>query len=160
MQYGEAYAFLVPKLENELPPSLVYHNAGHTKAVIAAAEYIATKENITGEELTILKTAALFHDAGFLQQADGHEEISSIMARDHLPDFGYTDSQIEQICRMIMATRLPQNPADHLSEILCDADLFYINTDYSTNAEKIFQEFKQREIVKTTAEWQLMQMEF
>lgn len=161
MQYQQVYDFLMPKLEKELPDYLHYHNAGHTKSVIAAAEHIAKGENITGDELIILKTAALFHDAGFLQQAEGHEEISCIWARQYLPDYGYTDNQIEHICRTIMATRLPQSPADHLGEILCDADLYYKDKEaYAANADKLFKEFKHRGFVKTESEWQLMQLEF
>lgn len=152
---------LMARLEKELPSHLTYHTGKHTKNVITAAEQLATTENIKGDELTILKTAALFHDAGFLQQSEGHEEISCIMARDYLPDFDYTDEQIEQICRIIIATRLPQSPADHLGEILCDADLFYLGKEgYTGNAGNLFQEFKETGIVKTEAEWQLMQVEF
>lgn len=161
MQYQQVYDFLMPKLENELSAQLEYHNAAHTKSVIAAAEHLANGEGIRGNELIILKTAALFHDAGFLQQADGHEEISCIWAREYLPKYGYADIHIEEICRIIMATRLPQTPVDHLGEILCDADLFYIGKEgYTANAERLFKEFKNRGIVKTNAEWQLMQMEF
>lgn len=161
MQYQQVYDFLMPKLENELSAQLEYHNAAHTKSVIAAAEHLAKGEGIKGDELIILKTAALFHDAGFLQQADGHEEISCIWAREYLPKYGYADIHIEEICRIIMATRLPQTPVDHLGEILCDADLFYIGKEgYTANAERLFKEFKNRGIVKTNAEWQLMQMEF
>lgn len=161
MQYQQVYNFLMPKLEKELPAYLYYHNAEHTKSVIAAVEHLAAGENISGDELTVLRTAALFHDAGFLQQADGHEEISCIWARQYLPDYGYADNQIEHICRTIMATRLPQSPVDHLGEILCDGDLFYNGKDgYAANAEKIFKEFKHRGIVKTESEWQLMQLEF
>jgi len=161
MQYQQVYDFLMPKLEKELSSQLTYHNAGHTKAVIAAAAHLAATENISGDELTILKTAALFHDAGFLQQADGHEEISCIWAREYLPKYGYGDTDIEKICRIIMATRLPQTPVDHLGEILCDADLFYIGKEgYAANAANLFKEFKYRGIVKTEEEWQLMQVEF
>jgi uncharacterized membrane-anchored protein YitT (DUF2179 family)/predicted metal-dependent HD superfamily phosphohydrolase len=161
MQYEKVYSFLINKLEKELPAYLYYHNAEHTKSVIAAAEHLAASENISGDELVILKTAALFHDAGFLQQADGHEEISCIWARDYLHEYEYTDNQIDQICRIIMATRLPQSPGDHLGQILCDADLFYNGkAGYAANAEKLFKEFKQRGIVKTESEWLLMQVEF
>jgi len=60
-----------------------------------------------------------------------------------------------------MATRLPQSPADHLGEILCDADLYYKDKEvYAANAEKLFKEFKHRGFVKTESEWQLMQLEF
>ena len=161
MQYQQVYDFLMPKLENDLPDHFTYHNAGHTKMVIAAAEHLAAKENITGDDLVILKTAALFHDAGFLQQADGHEEISCIWAREYLPKYGYNDTQIEEISRIIMATRLPQTPLDHLGQILCDADLFYIGkTEYDINAANLFNEFRHRGLVKTEEEWQLMQVEF
>ncbi len=161
MQYQQVYDVLMPKLEKELEPELFYHNADHTKTVIAAVKHLAARENISGDELVILKTAALFHDAGFLQQPDDHEEISCIMARDQLPGFDYSDSEVEQVCRIIMATRLPQCPTDHLGEILCDADLFYLGQDgYAANAQRLYREFKHREIVKTEAEWQLTQVEF
>mgnify|MGYP001206619349 CR=1 FL=1 len=161
MQYRQVYDFLMPKLENELPEYYSYHNAAHTKAVIAAAEHLAAKENISGDELVILKTAALFHDAGFLQQADGHEEISCIWAREHLPKYGYNDSQVEHICRTIMATRLPQTPVDHLGQILCDADLYFTGKEgYKSNADRLYREFKHRGLVKTENEWLLIQVEF
>lgn len=161
MNYQQVYDFLMPKLENELPPYYYYHNADHTKSVIAAAEHLGMAEGLGEDDLMILKTAALFHDAGFLQQANGHEEISCVWAREYLPDFGYTDSQIEKICRVIMATRLPQSPVDHLGEILCDADLYYRDKEqYAANAEKLFKEFKHRGFVKTESEWPLMQLEF
>jgi uncharacterized membrane-anchored protein YitT (DUF2179 family)/predicted metal-dependent HD superfamily phosphohydrolase len=161
MQYQQVYNFLMPKLEAELPQYYTYHNASHTKNVIAAAEHLGEKEKINDEEMMLLKTAALFHDAGFLQQADGHEEISCIWAREYLPKYGYTDTHIEHICRIIMATRLPQTPVDHLGQILCDADLFYLGREgYAANADKLYEEFKHRGFVKTDAEWQLMQVEF
>lgn len=161
MNYQLVYDFLMPKLERELPAYYYYHNAEHTKNVIAAAEHIGMSEGVTGEELIILKTAALFHDAGFLQQAEGHEEISCIWAREYLPDYGYSDHDIERISRIIMATRLPQSPADKLGEIICDADLYYKGKEgYAANAEKLYKEFKHRGFVKNDAEWQLMQLEF
>ena len=161
MHFQEIYTFLMAKLETELPSNLVYHTSDHTKYVITAAEELSKTENISGDNLLILKTAALFHDAGFLQQADGHEEISCILARDHLPDFGYSSDQIEHICQIIMATRVPQSPINHLGEILADADLFYLGTEnYSEYADKLFRELKNSEKVKTEVEWQLMQIEF
>ncbi len=161
MQYQKVYDFLMPRLENELPAYLTYHNAAHTKNVIAAAEHLARSEGITGDDLILLKTAALFHDAGFLQQPDGHEEISCAWAREHLPGYDYSTAQIDQICRTIMATRLPQTPVDHLGEALCDADLFYIGEEgYAANASRLYREFKHRGITKTDADWDLMQLDF
>src|SRR5436190_19705879 len=101
MQFEKVYSFLMPRLEKELPTYLAYHNAGHTRNVIEAVTRLAEGEHISDDDLQILKTAALFHDSGFLQQPDGHEEISCILAREHLPEYEYSDEQIEHICRII-----------------------------------------------------------
>ena len=161
MQYEKVYNFLINKLETGLPSYLTYHNALHTKSVIDAAEHLAKEQNISGDDLLLLKTAALFHDAGFLQHHHEHEEISCKIARKHLPEYDYTPEQIEIICRTIMATKLPQTPADQLGQLLCDADLYYLGGEqYTTNAEKLFKEFNKLGIVKTQTEWELKQVEF
>lgn len=161
MRFQEAYHFIINKLESGLPSYITYHTADHTKNVIKAAEELAIAENISADEITLLKTAALFHDAGFLQHHHEHEELSCKVARKHLPDFGYSQEQIDHICRMIMATRLPQHPADHLAELLCDADLYYLGTDsYSENADKLYNELKKTKAVSNDMEWMLRQIEF
>jgi uncharacterized membrane-anchored protein YitT (DUF2179 family)/predicted metal-dependent HD superfamily phosphohydrolase len=161
MQYEKVYFFLINKLENELPVWLTYHNAGHTKSVIAGAEHLAKTENVGEEELLLLKTAALFHDAGFLENHNKHEELSCKLAKKYLPGYDYTTSQIDIICNMIMATRLPQSPKNQLAKYLCDADLYYLGTDqYAANAEKMFMEFKKTGFVKTRTEWLVKQADF
>ncbi len=160
MQYQDVYNFLMNKLEKDLPSFLVYHNAQHTKNVIAAAEHLAQTENICENDLVLLKTAALFHDAGFLQQTDNHEEISCEIAKRHLPQYGYTPEQIDIICGAVRDTKIPQVAEDHLGKILCDADLFYLGTDeYTINAGKLFDEFKITHSLKN-AEWRGRQIAF
>lgn len=161
MQYEEVHAFLVDKLETGLPPYLTYHNAHHTKSVIAAVEHLGKSEGVSGDELLLLKTAALFHDAGFLQHHHDHEELSCKIARKYLPDYNYSAEQIESICRMIMATKLPQSPTDQLGKLLCDADLYYLGgNQYIANAENLFREYIKLGVVKTLPEWEIKQVEF
>ena len=161
MQYQEVYNFLINKLEKDLPSYLVYHNAQHTKNVIAAVEHLAYTENVSDNDLILLKTAALFHDAGFLQQAEDHEEISCEIANQYLPQYNYTPAQIEIICRAIKDTKIPQIAEDHLGKILCDADLYYLGTEeYTANATNLFKEFKKTNYIKTAAEWQGQQIAF
>jgi uncharacterized membrane-anchored protein YitT (DUF2179 family)/predicted metal-dependent HD superfamily phosphohydrolase len=161
MRYDEVSLFLIGKLETGLPNYLSYHDVEHTKNVIAAAEHLASSEKITGENLILLKTAALFHDSGFLQSHQDHEELSCVLARKHLPEYGYKPEQVEQICTMIMTTKLPQSASDPLSRILCDADLYYLGAeDYEHYADKLFREFKRLDVVKTQTEWRLRQTEF
>ncbi|MEZ5033366.1 MAG: YitT family protein [Chitinophagaceae bacterium] len=151
----------MPKLEKELPAWLVYHNAVHTQNVINAAEHLAKSENVSGDDLILLKTAALFHDAGFLENHQRHEEVSCLFAKKYLPEFGYSEAQIELICSMIMATRLPQTPKEKLAHYLCDADLYYLGTDdYNFYAAKLYKEFKKTGFVKSQADWQIKQADF
>jgi uncharacterized membrane-anchored protein YitT (DUF2179 family)/predicted metal-dependent HD superfamily phosphohydrolase len=161
MQFDEAYAFLMEKLEKELPLFLHYHNAEHTKNVLAGTEKLAQEENITGVDLTILKTAALFHDSGFLDTYSDHEEISCQIAEKWLPQFGYNKEEIKAICNTIMATKIPQRPLDKLGEILCDADLYYLGTnEYFAGADKLYKELHEAGLMKNRQEWSNEEIKF
>jgi len=154
MQFETLQTFVLNRLAKELPPDITYHDLDHTKNVMAAAEKLAALENVKGDDLTRLKTAALLHDYGFLQNYAEHEKLGCEMARKLLPDYGYSNAEIESICEMIMATKLPQSPKSHLGQILCDADLYYLGTaDYQKYAGKLFEEFKTYGIVTSEAEW-------
>ena len=126
MEFENVKKFILAKLRKELPRSLTYHSLGHIKDVYKAAQKLAKLEGVSGEELTLLLTAVLFHDSGFLIQQKEHERVGCEIARKHLPDYGYSDKQIETICGMIMATRIPQTPHNKLEQIICDADLDYL----------------------------------
>lgn len=161
MQYEKVYDFLMSKLENDLPTYLTYHKAAHTKGVIKAAEYLGKKENISEREMVLLKTGALFHDAGFLQNHIEHEKLSCNLAREYLPKYEYTNEEIDTICEMIMATQLPQDPKSVLAELLSDADLFYLGgEEFNLYSQKLFHEFKINNVVKNSVDWDVKQSEF
>jgi uncharacterized membrane-anchored protein YitT (DUF2179 family)/HD superfamily phosphodiesterase len=154
MQLEALKAFILQKLEKELPAHLSYHNAEHTKEVYRRAKEIAAAEKVGGEDLSLLLTAALFHDTGYLETNDQHEEASCRIARQLLPGFGYTPGQIERICHLIMATRIPQQPSSQLANFLCDADLYYLGTNrYTAFADKLYHELQHRGRYKTRSEW-------
>ena len=90
---------------------------------MVAVERLAAQEGVTGEALLLLRTAAYFHDLGFVEQREQHEAIGARVAGEALPHFGYRPDQIALIEGMIMATRLPQTPHTLLERILADADL-------------------------------------
>lgn len=141
MNFEKAKEFILEKLENELPKHLKYHNIEHILDVYQASVKYAELEGINIEDTTLLKTASLFHDSGFIVQAEGHEQISCDITQQHLPDFGYTQEQIDKIKGMIMATKIPQSPANHLEEILADSDLDYLGRDdFEQISERLFEE--------------------
>lgn len=161
MQFEKVYSFLLNKLEKELPQYLYYHNTTHTKAVIEAAVKLAQTENITGEDLDILKTAALFHDAGFIETYSGHEDISIKMAAKWLPEYGYTPEQIKRVEQLIEVTKGTSIPQNKLEEIMRDADLYYLGTSrYTEISERLFKELSEAGFIKDQQEWHLEQLKF
>src|ERR1700712_5187488 len=126
MQFKKAVDFILKKLSAELPATLSYHTIDHVRDVYNAAELIGQQESVSGDDMQLLLTAAAYHDAGFIKAAAGHEEESCRLATETLPYFGYKPGDIEKICGMIRATKIPQSPENNLEEILADADLDYL----------------------------------
>lgn len=161
MDYASAKAYILQQLQAQLPYDRTYHSYGHTLDVHRAAIDIARKEGVNGDELTLLKTAALYHDSGFVRGNEHHEELSCGIARETLPGFGYTDEEVDRVCAMIMATRVPQSPADRLSGILCDADLDYLGReDFFTVGNHLFRELREYGVLKTEKAWNELQVKF
>ena len=122
LQRARQYA--VRRLQRELPAALTYHNLAHTlQGVVPAVERLAALEGVNGQDLLLLRTAATYHDLGFVAQSEGHEVIGARLAAEILPRFGYSRAQIEVIRDLILATRYPFDPHDHLASIMVDADL-------------------------------------
>lgn len=142
-------------------PALPYHNIDHIKDVLESALRIAEAEQVSEDEISLIRLAALFHDVGFIRGAKGHEAYGAAMAKEILPAYGLNDVQIGSICSMIMATQLPQTPANKLDKILCDADLDYLGRDdfYETGA-RLYQELSAAGVVETEREWNLVQRTF
>jgi uncharacterized membrane-anchored protein YitT (DUF2179 family)/predicted metal-dependent HD superfamily phosphohydrolase len=154
MQAADAQNFIISRLEKELPSYLSYHNAEHTKSVLRHSKELAATENIDAASLQILMTAAAFHDSGFLEVYENHEEVSCKIAAKILPAYHFNQEQIDQVCQLIMATKVPQNPQTHLQKILCDADLFYLGTtNYAVVAEDLYHEMQNAGFNKSRHEW-------
>lgn len=161
MKFGEAKKFILGRLKSDLPNHLSYHSVEHVKDVFNACKILAESEGVKGEDLKLLLTAALFHDSGFLNGQKDHEKKSCQIAKKHLPDYGYSAEQIKKICGMIMATKVPQMPKNHLEEIICDADLDYLGRDdFFTIGDKLFAELSMYGILNTEDEWNKLQVRF
>lgn len=144
-----------------MPDSLTYHNLNHTKEVAAAAVRIAREEKVSDENIDLLHVAALFHDAGYIYAPEGHEQRSCEIARSQLPAFQFSAAQIEIICSLIMATRLPREPKTLLEEIICDADLDYLGTEkYAAHAQGLFLELKAQGSIQDKNIWNQRQLSF
>jgi len=161
INYRKAEKYIVKRLKKELPDNLHYHDLRHTTDVCAAVERLALMEGIEGDDIFLLKTAALYHDAGFVHQYANNEDIGAALAREVLPRFGYTEEQIDTICKLIQATKVPQKPTNHLEQIICDADLDYLGGDeFHVIADKLKRELMERDMIQTDKQWDELQIKF
>lgn len=156
-----ARAYILAKLRAELPGARTYHSLEHTLDVYASVVDIAEQEGVSGEGLTLLKMAALYHDAGFTVQDLDHEEAGCRIVREKLPEFGFGPDQVELVCEMIMSTRIPQSPRNKLARILCDADLDYLGrADFAMIGTTLFDEMRHYGVLKNEREWNELQVRF
>src|SRR4030042_155790 len=161
IQFMDLQELILDKLEKELTRNLYYHNVKHTVDVVTQVELIGLGEGLVDEDLLILKTAALFHDAGHSIGYDNHEHYRTLTARQVLPDFYYTQSQIDTICELILSTKLPPNPRNKLEEIMCDADLDYLGrSDMIPVSNTLYRELQERDKIKSINDWNRMQIKF
>jgi class 3 adenylate cyclase/predicted metal-dependent HD superfamily phosphohydrolase len=162
INYKDAGQHIIKLLSEFLPENLTYHNIHHTLNVCSSVEKIAKLEGVEGEEqIDLLKTAALFHDAGFIRRYDHNEEIGVEIAREVLPQYGYSKKQITLVSRLIMVTQVPQQPTDLLEQIMCDADLDYLGrNDFHDIADTLRQELVAYNKLTTRRQFDELQIAF
>ena len=159
--FKEIESYVIGRLKRELPKDLYYHGVHHTLGVLKSAQIIGKEEKISDEDMLLLKVAVLYHDFGFVKVYKNHEEVACGFAKEDLPKYGFNKEEIDRICGMIMATKIPQQPHNLLEEIIADADLEYLGTD---NFEKIgrtlYEEIKIFLDVESERQWNIIQMNF
>lgn len=161
IQFTDIQEIILDKLEKELPAYLYYHNVKHTVDVVTEVELIGWGEGVSDEDILLLKTAALFHDAGHIIAYDNHEFYGTQLAHEYLPKFNYKSEQINRICELIMATKLPPNPKNLLEKIMCDADLDYLGrTDFIPVSNTLYEELKKQNKIGSLNEWNKKQLNF
>ena len=135
--------------EQKLPKKYYYHNLNHMKDVVEQVENIGRAEGINDEDMHILKTAALLHDAGFMQTYKDHEHAGMELARQMLPNEGYSQEQIDRICCLIECTILTEEPQNLLERIIRDADLDYLGRDdYFPISQELYKELLEMNLIK------------
>lgn len=145
-----------------LDSHLTYHSKEHTIDVMTQALRIAASEGISDSyQLLILKFATLFHDIGFLETYANHEAKGCEMFLKYSAGEHFSEKETADIQSLIMATKLPQSPKNHLEEIICDADLDYLGrSDFFTIGDNLRKEFLHYNIVADNEAWEKLQLNF
>lgn len=108
---------------------LAYHNLTHTLGVVENASRIAGYYQLVGADRFVVVAASWFHDLGYVNgDPSGHEQRGASIFLDFANRLFIENHVIERIIGCILATTLPQNPANLLESIVCDADLFHFGT--------------------------------
>jgi predicted metal-dependent HD superfamily phosphohydrolase len=162
IDFPKAKLYIIHLLDTHLSSEFLYHDIAHTKDVYESVTRLAELAKVSGHDLMLLQTAAMYHDAGLMEVIDDHEDKGVELIRKVLPDFGYSNEDIDAIARMVMSTKLPQSPKDKLSELLCDADLDYLGRDdFFLRGAKLHLEWKRMNIADIQFnEWIVLQRTF
>lgn len=142
------YAALLKKVKNHIgllfqshdTSKLVFHNIIHTGQVVEACDHIAGHYKLSDKDLFVVKVAAWFHDTGYFEKVIDHERISARNAETFLQAEGVDADIIAAVKSCILATRMPQQPANLLEDILCDADLYHLGTDDFAKRNKLLRQ--------------------
>ncbi len=107
-----------------------YHNIDHTTFVVQKVREMGEFYGFSDRDQEDLFYTAWLHDVGYWDGgAEGHEARGAEVAQTVLGDFGLSQDRIDRIKRAILATRMPQSPADLFESIVCDADLYHLGTE-------------------------------
>ncbi|PWB26948.1 Pycsar system effector family protein [Flavobacterium sp. HTF] len=135
--------FVSNLLKDKLSNLYSYHNFNHTFNVVNAVKKLCSKEDVDGAEKEMLLVAAWFHDAGYINGFEDHENESIKIASKFLKEKGQSDEFISQVAKLIMATSKTYVPQNKLENIIKDADFVHITSlEYESTGELLRYELK------------------
>ncbi|OXA73845.1 phosphohydrolase [Flavobacterium aquidurense] len=135
--------FVSNLLKDKLSNLYSYHNFNHTLTVVNAVKELCKKEDVKGNEKEMLLVAAWFHDTGYVEGYEKHEEESVRIATAFLKEKEQSDEFIATVSSLIMATVKEYVPKTHLEKIIKDADFAHLmGSEYATTCELLRIELK------------------
>ncbi len=148
--------------KDKLSKKYVYHNYRHTAEITQEASFLADDYQLPELDKEILLLAAWFHDTGYIDTYQGHEEKSADIAIIFLQQQNYPPPHIQRVKNCILATKAGSKPANLTEEILADADISNIGKkSFFPNAELLRAEWEIfLDKFYTDAEWAQYQLDF
>ena len=145
-----------------LPSWAKYHTLNHTREVVASCAEIGAGMKLAPQEMEVVLLAGWFHDAGYVDGAEGHEERGAEIAEKFLRSEGYAAHRIQEVVGCIRATKLPQRPTTVMQEVVCDSDISNIGGDaFRAHSDALRAEWELRAgIPFTEEEWLKKNIEF
>lgn len=138
VQKAENYVFGLFK--DKLSPDYIYHNFNHTLRVVNNARIIAKAEGVSDYDTEVITLAAWFHDAGYIEGPQDHEERSGKMAVEFLTANGYPEDKAQKVAQLIRVTKLGTEPITRDEMIMRDADCSHFSDENYSNLSQLLRE--------------------
>lgn len=134
----KAEKFVEELFNEKLSSNFSYHNFNHTIEVIQAVIEISDYYQILNEDREKLIISAWFHDTGYTENINNHEEISASIAEKFLKENNIDAEYINSVKKLILATVLNYVPKNKMEEIIRDADYHHFaKKDYLEVCENL-----------------------
>lgn len=116
--------------KDKLSSVYFYHNFIHTTYTVNKAEEIMKNTPVSKEDQEKVLLALWFHDTGYVECAENHEEEGVKIMKNFLQNENYSENYIGSVAKLILATKITYTPQDLLEKIVKDADCSHFASDY------------------------------
>lgn len=146
---ADVEAYIKEIFSERMQPYMHYHNFQHTRMVAVRCKEIAAYYNIDHALLMALLMAAWFHDIGYFDGAEGHEERGVRQMKRYFAGKDIPEDIVNTAASCIMATQTPTDPLNLLEEIICDADTYnFGTTDFTETDRQVKKEIEERDNIR------------
>ncbi|MCT2407194.1 DUF5706 domain-containing protein [Chryseobacterium antibioticum] len=129
--------------KDKLSSVYFYHNFIHTTYTVNKAEEIMRSTPVSKEDQEKVLLALWFHDTGYIECAQNHEEKGVSILVNFLKQENYPESYIEDVSRLILATKITYEPQNLLEKIVKDADCsHFASHDYNDISDALRKEWE------------------
>ncbi|KFF17030.1 Pycsar system effector family protein [Chryseobacterium sp. JM1] len=129
--------------KDKLSSVYFYHNFIHTTYTVNKAEEIMRNTPVSKEDQEKVLLALWFHDTGYVDCAQNHEEKGVTILTDFLKQENYPETYIEDVSKLILATKITYEPQNLLEKIVKDADCsHFASHDYNDISDALRKEWE------------------
>jgi len=142
--------------------NLLYHSFEHTQAVVNQCEIATSELKLNKKKVKILKTAAWFHDVGYLFTLEHHEAKSIEIATRFLKANHEEFDCINEVSDCIASTEIGVEPKTELAALLKDIDVSYgLCTNFLETGNLLREEWAlTKQLIFTDMKWNEIQLTF
>ncbi|MDT3407279.1 UNVERIFIED_CONTAM: putative metal-dependent HD superfamily phosphohydrolase [Pseudacidovorax intermedius] len=129
--------------KNRLSSIYFYHNFVHTTYTVNKAEEIMKHTPVSAEDQEKVLLALWFHDTGYVESPENHEEKGVEIMKNFLQQEQYPQHKIDDIAQLILATQITHEPQTLLEKIVKDADCsHFASHDYNDISDALRKEWE------------------